>query len=87
MRSHSKSDTRSNHFLPHCESTLFDPQDQDEAPLGSAQLSGGEGNGSNVPDIFSSMLKDTTSEHRTHLFDLNCKICTGKFNKRRRRWL
>lgn len=25
------------------------------------------------------MLKDTTSEHRTHLFDLNCKICTGKY--------
>ena len=22
--------------------------------------------------------KDTTTEHRTHLFDLNCKICTGK---------
>lgn len=31
-----------------------------------------------MPDILSSMLKDTTSEHRTHLFDLNCKICTGK---------
>uniref|UniRef100_A0A3B4BG84 Death inducer-obliterator 1 n=1 Tax=Periophthalmus magnuspinnatus TaxID=409849 RepID=A0A3B4BG84_9GOBI len=34
--------------------------------------------GSVMPDIFSSMLKDTTSEHRTHLFDLNCKICTGQ---------
>lgn len=34
-----------------------------------------------MPDIFSSMLKDTTSKHRTHLFDLNCKICTGKCNK------
>ncbi|XP_023652557.2 death-inducer obliterator 1 isoform X2 [Paramormyrops kingsleyae] len=31
-----------------------------------------------VPDIFSSMLKDTTAEHRAHLFDLNCKICTGQ---------
>ncbi|XP_038659689.1 death-inducer obliterator 1-like isoform X2 [Scyliorhinus canicula] len=29
-------------------------------------------------DIFSSMLKDTTDEHRAHLFDLNCRICTGK---------
>ncbi|XP_025787897.1 death-inducer obliterator 1 [Puma concolor] len=29
-------------------------------------------------DIFSSMLKDTTSQHRAHLFDLNCKICTGQ---------
>lgn len=29
-------------------------------------------------DLFSSMLKDTTGQHRAHLFDLNCKICTGK---------
>lgn len=31
-------------------------------------------------DVFSSMLKDTTSQHRAHLFDLNCKICTGEPN-------
>jgi len=30
-----------------------------------------------MPDIFSIMLKDTTAEHKAHLFDLNCKICTG----------
>ncbi|XP_050978340.1 death-inducer obliterator 1 isoform X7 [Labeo rohita] len=36
------------------------------------------GKGSSMPDIFSSMLKDTTAEHRAHLFDLNCKICTGQ---------
>ena len=24
------------------------------------------------------LLIDTTDEHRAHLFDLNCKICTGK---------
>ncbi|XP_019492765.1 PREDICTED: death-inducer obliterator 1 isoform X1 [Hipposideros armiger] len=29
-------------------------------------------------DVFSSMLKDTTSQHRAHLFDLNCKVCTGQ---------
>ncbi|XP_012885825.1 PREDICTED: death-inducer obliterator 1 [Dipodomys ordii] len=29
-------------------------------------------------DACSSMLKDTTSQHRAHLFDLNCKICTGQ---------
>lgn len=29
-------------------------------------------------DICSSMLKDTTGQHRAHLFDLNCKICTGE---------
>ncbi|KAM9342430.1 LOW QUALITY PROTEIN: death-inducer obliterator 1 [Pholidichthys leucotaenia] len=34
--------------------------------------------GSAVPDILSCMLKDTTSEHKAHLFDLKCKICTGQ---------
>lgn len=34
--------------------------------------------GSAVPDILACMLKDTTSEHKAHLFDLKCKICTGK---------
>lgn len=29
-------------------------------------------------DVFSSMLKDTTSQHRAHLFDLNCRVCTGE---------
>ncbi len=24
------------------------------------------------------MEKDTTSQHKSHLFDLHCKICTGK---------
>ena len=27
-----------------------------------------------------SMSKDTTSQHRQHLFDLNCKICIGNWN-------
>nr|XP_046253397.1 uncharacterized protein LOC124063618 isoform X2 [Scatophagus argus] len=31
-----------------------------------------------LPDILTCMLKDTTSEHKTHLFDLKCKICTGQ---------
>ncbi|XP_038863411.1 death-inducer obliterator 1-like [Salvelinus namaycush] len=35
---------------------------------------------SSVPDILSSMLKDTTAEHRAHLFDLKCKICTGQIS-------
>ncbi|XP_049417155.1 death-inducer obliterator 1 isoform X1 [Epinephelus fuscoguttatus] len=54
--------------------------DQDDStPSASAQSSAAEGNtGSSMPDIFSNMLKDTTAEHRTHLFDLNCKICTGQ---------
>ena len=25
-----------------------------------------------------SAIVDTTDQHRAHLFDLNCKICTGK---------
>ncbi|KAF7664396.1 hypothetical protein LDENG_00178390 [Lucifuga dentata] len=34
--------------------------------------------GSGLPNILTCMLKDTTSEHKTHLFDLKCKICTGQ---------
>ncbi|KAM8830818.1 uncharacterized protein ACB058_018966 [Synchiropus picturatus] len=30
------------------------------------------------PDLLTCMLKDTTSEHKAHLFDLKCKICTGQ---------
>ncbi|XP_029469186.1 death-inducer obliterator 1 isoform X3 [Rhinatrema bivittatum] len=33
-----------------------------------------------LPDVFSSMLNDTTNQHRAHLFDLNCKICTGQIS-------
>ncbi|XP_067564783.1 death-inducer obliterator 1 [Pseudorca crassidens] len=29
-------------------------------------------------DLVGSMLQDTTGQHRAHLFDLNCKICTGQ---------
>ena len=29
-------------------------------------------------DLVGSMLQDTTGQHRAHLFDLNCKICTGE---------
>ncbi|XP_035499900.2 uncharacterized protein si:ch73-181d5.4 isoform X3 [Scophthalmus maximus] len=36
------------------------------------------GLGSQIPDILTCMLKDTTSEHKAHLFDLKCKICTGQ---------
>nr|XP_046199272.1 death-inducer obliterator 1-like [Oncorhynchus gorbuscha] len=35
---------------------------------------------SSVPDILNCMLKDTTAEHRAHLFDLKCKICTGQIS-------
>ncbi|XP_016110898.1 LOW QUALITY PROTEIN: death-inducer obliterator 1 [Sinocyclocheilus grahami] len=31
-----------------------------------------------APDVTSCMLKDTTAEHKRHLFDLNCRICTGQ---------
>uniref|UniRef100_A0A665V1Z3 Death-inducer obliterator 1-like n=2 Tax=Echeneis naucrates TaxID=173247 RepID=A0A665V1Z3_ECHNA len=34
--------------------------------------------GNATPDVLMCMLKDTTSEHKTHLFDLKCKICTGQ---------
>uniref|UniRef100_G3P6J1 Death inducer-obliterator 1 n=1 Tax=Gasterosteus aculeatus TaxID=69293 RepID=G3P6J1_GASAC len=54
-----------------------DPDEGGAAPSASAQPSVAEGN-SGMLDIFGTMLKDTTSQHRTHLFDLNCKICTGQ---------
>ncbi|XP_063003033.1 death-inducer obliterator 1 isoform X2 [Elgaria multicarinata webbii] len=37
-----------------------------------------EKNSAPILDVFSSMLQDTTNQHRAHLFDLNCKICTGQ---------
>ncbi|TSX72103.1 Death-inducer obliterator 1 [Bagarius yarrelli] len=33
-----------------------------------------------VSDMISSMLKDTTAEHKAHLFDLKCRICTGQIS-------
>ncbi|XP_056443221.1 death-inducer obliterator 1-like [Gadus chalcogrammus] len=39
------------------------------------------GKTSSVPDMLSCMLKDTTSEHKTHLFDLKCRICTGQITE------
>uniref|UniRef100_A0A672IV63 TFIIS central domain-containing protein n=1 Tax=Salarias fasciatus TaxID=181472 RepID=A0A672IV63_SALFA len=42
------------------------------------QSSAEPNSGNSMPDVFSSMLKDTTAEHKAHLFDLNCKICTGQ---------
>ncbi|XP_015239036.1 PREDICTED: death-inducer obliterator 1 isoform X2 [Cyprinodon variegatus] len=36
------------------------------------------GKNKKMPDILSCMLKDTTKEHKAHLFDLKCKICTGQ---------
>ncbi|XP_042638727.1 death-inducer obliterator 1 [Orycteropus afer afer] len=37
-----------------------------------------EQSGAPLLDVFSSMLRDTTGQHRAHLFDLNCRICTGQ---------
>ncbi|XP_034387772.1 death-inducer obliterator 1-like isoform X2 [Cyclopterus lumpus] len=61
-------------------SRMASAADQDEScvpPSAPAQPSAAEGS-SGMLDIFGTMLKDTTSQHRTHLFDLNCKICTGQ---------
>ncbi|XP_051532690.1 death-inducer obliterator 1-like isoform X4 [Myxocyprinus asiaticus] len=60
-----------------CLASAADPQ-EDTRPTSAPQASISTGKGSAMPDIFSSMLKDTTAEHRAHLFDLNCKICTGQ---------
>lgn len=56
-----------------------DADDQDDSgSTPSAQSSSEPNSGKSMPDIFSNMLKDTTAEHKAHLFDLNCKICTGQ---------
>ncbi|KAI5095493.1 death-inducer obliterator 1-like isoform X2 [Silurus meridionalis] len=34
-----------------------------------------------VSAIISTMLKDTTAEHKAHLFDLKCRICTGQISE------
>uniref|UniRef100_A0A8C9KM29 TFIIS central domain-containing protein n=1 Tax=Panthera tigris altaica TaxID=74533 RepID=A0A8C9KM29_PANTA len=52
---------------------LVAPQEQQESVRAVPEQSAAP-----LLDIFSSMLKDTTSQHRAHLFDLNCKICTGQ---------
>ncbi|PIO32133.1 hypothetical protein AB205_0200930 [Aquarana catesbeiana] len=46
----------------------------------TARVPPAEKSTSALPDIFSSMLEDTTSQHRAHLFDLKCKICTGQIS-------
>ncbi|XP_057217705.1 death-inducer obliterator 1 isoform X3 [Triplophysa rosa] len=51
---------------------------QEDTHTSTSQASVSSGKASAMPDIFSTMLKDTTAEHRAHLFDLNCKICTGQ---------
>ncbi|KAJ0068412.1 hypothetical protein NL108_005996, partial [Boleophthalmus pectinirostris] len=78
-RSHSKHRHESRNIDMEDAPPSSDADEQDETstvPPGSSVTAASEG--SSMPDIFSSMLKDTTSEHRTHLFDLNCKICTGQ---------
>nr|XP_058933131.1 death-inducer obliterator 1-like [Kogia breviceps] len=37
-----------------------------------------EMNAAPLLDLVGSVLQDTTPQHRAHLFDLNCKICTGQ---------
>lgn len=69
-----------NHLLfPLCSFLHLQDQEESHPPPTSAPASSTAGKATNaMPDIFSKMLKDTTAEHRAHLFDLNCKICTGK---------
>lgn len=58
---------------------FVDPQEQKKSlPAPSPKAKSSQLNpASVVPDILACMLKDTTSEHKAHLFDLKCKICTG----------
>uniref|UniRef100_A0A3P9L8A5 Death-inducer obliterator 1 n=1 Tax=Oryzias latipes TaxID=8090 RepID=A0A3P9L8A5_ORYLA len=53
-------------------------QKKNLAPPSSKARASHPGQDGATPDILSCMLKDTTSEHKAHLFDLKCKICTGQ---------
>lgn len=48
-----------------------------QEPAGNKSLEKTEGSEKQKEEI-DSMSKDTTSQHRQHLFDLNCKICIGR---------
>ncbi|XP_012874642.1 PREDICTED: PHD finger protein 3 isoform X1 [Dipodomys ordii] len=48
-----------------------------QEPSGSKSLEKPEGSEKQKEET-DSMSKDTTSQHRQHLFDLNCKICIGR---------
>lgn len=61
-----------------CFRFFFLKDSQEDTHTSISQASVSTGKASAMPDIFSTMLKDTTAEHRAHLFDLNCKICTGE---------
>ncbi|KAJ1122630.1 hypothetical protein NDU88_001115 [Pleurodeles waltl] len=67
--------------LPNMEDSppVSDSDDQ-EQPLEPAKPAVPEKSRPVLPDIFNSMLNDTTNQHRAHLFDLNCKICTGQIS-------
>uniref|UniRef100_A0A670I5C8 Death inducer-obliterator 1 n=1 Tax=Podarcis muralis TaxID=64176 RepID=A0A670I5C8_PODMU len=54
---------------------VSDSDEQQEADRAAPEKSSAP-----ILDVFSSMLQDTTSQHRAHLFDLNCKICTGQMS-------
>ncbi|KAM8777767.1 PHD finger protein 3 isoform 1-T1 [Rhynchonycteris naso] len=48
-----------------------------QEPTGNKSLEKNKGSEKQKEEI-DSMSKDTTSQHRQHLFDLNCKICIGR---------
>ncbi|XP_070274420.1 PHD finger protein 3 isoform X1 [Myotis yumanensis] len=48
-----------------------------QEPAGNKSLEKTEGSEKQKEEI-DSMSKDTTGQHRQHLFDLNCKICIGR---------
>ncbi|XP_020027516.2 PHD finger protein 3 isoform X2 [Castor canadensis] len=48
-----------------------------QEPTASKSLEKPEGSDKQKEEL-DSMSKDTTSQHRQHLFDLNCKICIGR---------
>ncbi|XP_031228843.1 death-inducer obliterator 1 [Mastomys coucha] len=71
----SKKNTTKSETIPDMEDSppVSDSEEQQESVRAAPEKSTAP-----LLDVFSSMLKDTTNQHRAHLFDLNCKICTGQ---------
>ncbi|KAJ8322134.1 hypothetical protein KUTeg_000605 [Tegillarca granosa] len=56
------------------EDDLSTLEDKDKGPKSYQAAPDAEHKG----DILNEFIADTTDQHKNHLFDLNCKICTGK---------
>jgi hypothetical protein len=70
-------------FVVFCEQQLKADVVAAVTPPSNIRKVDSEGQGRRSPisspiDFMSSIIMDTTSQHLKHIFDLNCRICTGR---------